>query len=408
MKYTAKSLVERAFNLADLGNTDFISHKEATQYLNDAFTSVYNWFSNLGIKQFVKEVGLANSYSFGHYTEYEIPHDMYQAISIKDVYSGRIVPRQAESEGINSGHWEIVNDKIRLYGANSTNLVLTYYFVPPYLSYPDKIIDVQDRGDILSTASDSVLFSDGTIVNLKTQEVLGNITPSNNINVQYVLGNGHILTYNYSTNNQVAYLDFNGNVLQTVNSITNFYGIHDEHYNALYNDHGEWKLFNRVKAEDELPTSNSILIDGTIIKGSDYNATDLFPADNYNGNRAFYGNINGVAHLFVITKDGLEYDECDIESPIFMAFTKYGVLGSNGTNVVLESGIPDVDMNFTNSQYYSFVAYELALLFLAKQGAENPGLAGAYEGAKLDYKNSLDQNSSYPRIRKSRSGGGMW
>ena len=406
MNYTAKTLVERALNLADLTNTDFISYDEATKYLNDAFTTVYNWFNNLGIKQFVKEVALSNSNSYGKYTEYEIPSDLYQVISIKDYYSGRIVPRQAESEGINSGHWEIVNDKIRLYGGTGTNLVMTYYFVPPYLSYPDKQIDIEDRVDIISTAGDSALYSDGSIVNLKTQEVLGSITPSNNAGVKYVLGNGHVLTYNYSTSNQVAYLDFNGNVLQTVNSISSFYGIHDEHYNALYWDHSSWKLFNKVKAEDNLPTNNSILIDGTLIKGSDYNATDLFPADNYNGHKAFYGLVNNNPTLFVITDDGIEYDECDIDYPIFIAFIKYGIVGSNGTNVVIESGIPDVDMNFTNSQFYTFIAYELALLFLSKQGAVNEQLTGAYSEAKLTYMNSLDQNADYPRIKKSR--GGRW
>ena len=37
MQYTASEIIERAKNLADCGNTDFLSEKEATQYINDAF-----------------------------------------------------------------------------------------------------------------------------------------------------------------------------------------------------------------------------------------------------------------------------------------------------------------------------------------------------------------------------------
>lgn len=403
IRYTVKSLVERAFNLADLANTDFISHTEATNYVNDAFKTVYDWFNNNGIKQFVKEVILENAHSFGKYVEYQIPTDLYQVISIKDQYTGHQILRQADSEGINSGNWEIVNDKIRLYGANGANLVMTYYQVPPYLSYPDKDIDVEDNEDILSTAGDSALFGDGRIVNLKTGEQLGSITPSNSLTVKYVLGNGHILTYNYDTSNTIIYYDFAGNVLYTKSGITTFHSALDENYNAYYLLNNKFYLFSKEKYE-QLDNSDAIIINSEVLSSpltyEDITITNLYPTKKFNNKPAFYGKMNDVDYLFTIDEDGeLEYAELQNKKPIFIAYTKYGIVGSNGTDVTIESGLPDVELNFTNSEYFTFVAYELALLFLAKQGASNERLSEAYLEAKNSYMNSLDQNSGYTRIR---------
>ena len=46
MKYTAKRIIERALSLADLTNTDFLSHQEFTDYLNDSWKSLYQIFIN--------------------------------------------------------------------------------------------------------------------------------------------------------------------------------------------------------------------------------------------------------------------------------------------------------------------------------------------------------------------------
>lgn len=40
MKYTVSETVERALQMADLKNTDFLSHKEITDYLQDAWRCI--------------------------------------------------------------------------------------------------------------------------------------------------------------------------------------------------------------------------------------------------------------------------------------------------------------------------------------------------------------------------------
>ena len=85
MKYLASQIIERAERLADISNTDFLTYKEKGQYLQDAWTSVYQQLINKGDKQFVKEVELMNSgSSVGEWTEYELPDDLFQICSVKN------------------------------------------------------------------------------------------------------------------------------------------------------------------------------------------------------------------------------------------------------------------------------------------------------------------------------------
>lgn len=146
-RYTASQIIERALNLADLSNTDFLIHEELTRYINDAWTSVYNWLIKVGDTTFIKEAILVNPSTFNGYTEYELPEDLYIIKSIKNQMSGSLVPRHAESESINSGTYDIVNDRLRLYGVQSNPLLLTYWMTPTYISFPDKDVEVEENLD---------------------------------------------------------------------------------------------------------------------------------------------------------------------------------------------------------------------------------------------------------------------
>lgn len=223
MKLRTSQLVDRALHLADIANTDFLTHSELNAYLNDAWQSVYQTLINKGDKAFVKEVELMSTSGIGDYVEYELPEDLYQVLSLKHKYSGSLIKRHAESEAINSNSYEIINDKLRLYGVQSQALVLTYWVNPKYLSFPDRDIDVSVDGDVLSSAGDSILLADGRIVNLKTNDTLGQITIDDTKN--YQLGNGHVLEWSQvstSTNNynNVGNYYFNSGTSSPFTSLT--------------------------------------------------------------------------------------------------------------------------------------------------------------------------------------------
>ena len=124
MKYTASSIVKRAFNLADLANTDFISYTETTEYLNDAWREVYDYIINHGDKQFVSEVILGGPSSSNFYTEYTLPWDLYRIQAIQSISGSYQVERRSPT---GTTGYEIVNNKLRIYGSASyTGLKLIY------------------------------------------------------------------------------------------------------------------------------------------------------------------------------------------------------------------------------------------------------------------------------------------
>ena len=190
MKYSVEQLIQRAKNLADLGNTDFLSHTELTQYVNDAWTTLYQWLINQGDKQFVTEVSLRGT-GVGNYVEYEIPHDLYQIISIKSKWGG-LLTRHADSQGRNhNGTYEVINNKIRIY-SGLDDLILTYYRIPLFLTFPDETLRVDLTGrSVISSAGNAVLLNDGEIRNVLSGEVLGKINLTDDRD--YKLGNGHVV-----------------------------------------------------------------------------------------------------------------------------------------------------------------------------------------------------------------------
>lgn len=189
MKYTVKQIIDRARDLGDIGNTDFLSHTELTQYVNDAWTTVFNWMIGHGDKQFVSEVRLQGN-GVSDYTEYDLPFDFYQVLSIRNK-NGVLLTRHAESESDRGGKaYEIVNNKLRVY-SGTNDLILTYYKSPLFLTFPDKDYQVSFSGSIVSSAQNSVLLSNGNIVNLLSGETLGNVPIEEGKN--YKLGNGHVV-----------------------------------------------------------------------------------------------------------------------------------------------------------------------------------------------------------------------
>ena len=172
MKYTAKRIIDRALSLADLTNTDFLSHQELTDYLNDSWKSLYQIFINQSDKQFVCETALKQA---GGVSEYCLPDDLYQIHSLKDRISGRLYLRATVNADPTQGTYEIVNNKLRLYGIGG-DLVLTYYRTPTYISIPDKTIKLSLEGNILSTIGNNILLNSGSIYNVIAQEKIGEVT----------------------------------------------------------------------------------------------------------------------------------------------------------------------------------------------------------------------------------------
>ena len=409
IQYTASELVKRAFNLADLGNTDFISFREQIQYANDAWTEVYNYIIDKGDKQFVRET-ILNGTSVGAYTEYELPWDLYKICSIKDKYSGVLINRATESSSLTSGTYDIINNKLRLNGVGCGNLVMTYWIVPLTITFPDRAHAV-DTSDIISIGKNSALYSDGTIKNLITGEELGSIEDID-VDASYILGNGHVCKY---SSNSIYYYDFNGVEIAGYNFGTRTINIvRDSHWNVMYAVNGKLYLLDKEIAT--LPSratyfgedSFIVYLNGDLFYkyGSGWYLNDTFydnltldnvrPAPDFDGRKSVYATKDGKAYRLLLNPDDtIIFEEISQNELMMIGFSEYGPIYSNGTFSTLYSGVPDTDMNFPSEIYFSLIAANLAVRFLMKQNADSAGMNSIYENMLSTYRNSQSQHSEY-------------
>jgi len=397
MKYLASTIAYRAKQLADLTNTDFISNEEDIYYINDAWKEFYQLLINKGDKQFVKEVELAGSTVNGQ-VEYAMPDDCYQILSIKNNYG--IITRKADSESNTSNTYEVVNDKIRLYGTQG-HIVMTYYTVPEFITMPDKTIETDLTYNTVSTFTDyiqnSFINSENNVYNARTSELVA--TTENNL----ILKGGKLGVYN-----NVLY-DFDGNSVITGGfpangRIVDSYGIKWTRDNTT-----SWTSIADTKTIPAY-TEGVMFKDGSVVgildnklylyqneEQTDLNMNKLKDGSNY---VAAFGDHEFAyvgGYVFEYYNGTLQnYEEATVPGKYLFPL-KYGIVYYDG-NVKIKSLLPDTEFNFPNELYVEVLAASLAIRYAMKQNASVEGLNNLYENMKGQFLNSLSQDSGYTRM----------
>ena len=408
MKYRTSEIVERAKNLADISNTDFISYDEATQYVNDTFTEVFNDVINHGEKVFVREVKL-NGTGSGH-TDFDLPWDLYRILSIRDPYSGYNLLRHTESESEMDASYEIFNDKLRIYGATS-NLILTYYVKPLWLTYPDKTLDITDivgGHNILSTAGNNILLENGAIYNVLSQDKVGQLDVESLNPNEIVLGNGHVFI---QFEDKYSFLSYDGSELQTGDWFVDNYVYYDVDYNIHIATDDEWKVVLELRDIYDEPLKVYFPSDTTVNKIKVEIDSQLFEVDcncdksklpfpiGIVDERPTFVIDNKIYHIdlhdypVILTAEVLKKNL--IEGPN----VRYGNIQSNGTATFVYSNAEETLLNLPNNIYFSLLAANLAIRFASKQNADIAQLQQLYDNMIQTYNASLSQNADMPRIR---------
>lgn len=424
-KYKASEIVEMAMKFADISNTDFLTHKELTDYINAAWRKVYQWLINKGDKQFVEEVKLSGVGGFGSMIEYDLPDNFYQMLSIRNA-SGYVIPRKSESESNNSCTYEIVNDKLRLYGCPG-NLVMTYWTTPVWITFPDKDVEVENisrDGNIKGHCKNSVIDGQAKlIVNALTGDTIADVTRilTNYSNFNFHLGKGHFSASNPTVS---TYFDFEQNVLgsytheystqndflcgtkvvyMSTSSCVNFLGTKigevdfDEENciiggdeDVLFNRYGEFNM-GWMDAATYLSNTYHGYMEDIHAK---YDLLDVASL----GNRTYLIQANKGQFLYVhINEDGTyEWDKLNTIGRQ-LAPLEYGPLTFTG-DITLSSAYPDTMFNFPNELYTQLLAADLASRFLMKMNADSSGVDNLYKTMQTTFMNNLSQDAGYTRI----------
>ena len=397
---TASKLVDRALEIADISNTDFLSYNEKVEYLNSAWKNVYQTIINYGLNVFTVDANLV-----GAGGRYKLPFDCYQIRSVKNPYTGRMIPRKADSESALGGYYEIVNDELVL-GPSVGPVVVTYWRKPFFLSLPNNVIKSElESKTVLDTCNNSLL-----VIDSDDKLYIQNILSDSELELPYIkeagydykLGNNFIIKY--KDDSLVAY-DFYGNQIDEITNI-------DYTYNLIKADNGLY-YFGKTNEEDENIIDiyelfedkiSEVEVDENVadiigIDGNFYPITseNAFPIGVFDDRPAY---ITDKKQLHLINPNGSEIIEnVDVPSIGPLVLIKYGFVTFDNT---IYSCIPDTLLDFPNNLYYDVISYDLAIRFLCKQNADSTGVENLNMNAWKQLTAGIDQNADYPRIKLVR------
>lgn len=412
MQYTASEIIERAKNLADCGNTDFLSEKEATQYINDAYNYVYQKLIDRGDSFIVKKMEVSTGV-------YPLPSDFYQLRSIKDPYSGFVLTRKSGNASMNETGYEIVNNKLIIGGTSLHNLEATYYPNPTYITInsPEKEIGklplTEGKYGIYGSkfvceAEDSILVYDW--VNETTTNLT--IELEDPIDAIYVSKSSFFLI----TATTIYCYDFEGNLINQYSKEGNV---------LIRLENGiirvEQRIDNQIKYRGKditlelVPELYLAATEGYIFyrhNGKLYvqktdeeesteieDAIDNFIATRVNGKAGvlFY---NNKPKIFVINWSSVEHINADFESFIgFYDNKDYGMIYTDGVVCYKRGILPETVFNYPNNTYYTLIAYIIATYLVAKQGGDVSILAAQKEKAESDLEDNSNDAWSPVRIK---------
>lgn len=412
MQYTASEIIERAKNLADCGNTDFLTEKEATQYINDAYNYVYQKLIDRGDSFFVKKMEVNTGV-------YPLPSDFYQLRSIKDPYSGFVLTRKSGNASMNETGYEIVNNKLIIGGTSLHNLEATYYPNPTYitLNSPEKEIGrlplTEGRYGIYGNkfvceAEDSILVYDwvnetSTNLTIELEDPIEAIYVSKSS--FFIITDTTIYCYDFE-GNPINQYSKSGNVLirlengiirveQRIDNQIKYRGkdITLELTPELYLAATEGYIFYRHNGK--LYVQKTDEEESTEIE----DAIDNFIATRVNGKAGvlFY---NNKPKIFVINWSSVEHINADFESFIgFYDNKDYGMIYTDGVVCYKRGVLPETVFNYPNNTYYTLIAYIIATYLVAKQGGDVSILAAQKEKAESDLEDNSNDAWSPVRIK---------
>ena len=125
IKYTSKDIIERACQLADLQNSDFISDSEKSALLNESWNTLYQKIINAGDRSFIRSVSVSNGY--------RLPKDFYQLSSLYVTKDKTQINRLNAAE-LNG--YSITNNTLYLSPEyDNIEVTLEYYPIPKTVFY---------------------------------------------------------------------------------------------------------------------------------------------------------------------------------------------------------------------------------------------------------------------------------
>lgn len=395
----ASKIIDRALHIADIANTDFLTHQELTDYLNDCYKALYQNIIEHNLDIFTVEAHLVGSNGV-----YKIPWDCYQIKAIKNPVTGNQLIRKTDSMGKYSGGYTIKNDTIVIDGINPGPVVIVYWRKPYFISIPNKTLEINvESGAIIDTSLNNILYRDNGYLSLWTPK--GSQTTEIEYNSNYVyklVKDEYVFVMGGVEDEEGEILEFtvlidlaSGDEIWSSEKKVDYFiksddglvylGYVDEDILRVY------KLDKLIWEEEHVENSNYIVINNELYTAPE----NAFPIGLFDDRPAYVA--GDVLYLinpnFSLIEEKLDLPIMKVDNQL-----KYGII-SNGK---IYSNIPDTALDFPNNILYELLAYRLAQCFLAKQNAASEGVQAMYDTMKAQFFSSIDMAAGYPRMNNVR------
>ena len=392
IKYTSKDIIERACQLADLQNSDFIMDSEKSALLNEAWSIFHQKIINSADKAFLRMVSVRNGY--------RLPSDFLQMASIYIRDSKEQIQRINAAQRMG---YDIINDTLFLSkDYENLNVVMSYFPKPKTLFYcsgkkekkgfstSPKIIIDEDL--YIDTSSNICSFSADTVVQPATVTGL-------------MLKNGCI------------------SVSDDVTLFKNYNGVTVESREAIpFVVRGNEITYDTIKTDEDLSNYMLYVTDkgneqgyfiGKDLKLYTKDFQEVLSLTNLDliycrGDGLYIGNtgegkirrvLGSVVETFPLSLFGFNAFVDDFSCIVSMSGNCYKT--SYGFNTILD---------YPNNIYYTVLAYSLAISFKLKQNGDTSVLSGKYEEALRQFYDSIqrDDNGGYTIRNVYANKGRIW
>lgn len=395
---TASRLIDRALHIADIANTDFLTHTELTDYMNDCYKALYQNIIEANLDLFTVEAHLVGTSGV-----YQLPWDCYQVKEIKNPITGTQIIRKTSSMGKYSNGYTIKNNAIIIDGINPGPVVIAYWRIPYFISIPNKTVECNiSANEIIDTSVNNILYKDGNYLAVWTPKGLVSTNIDYHENEEYHLVQDQQVLISGTVENEDGNQDYC--VLADLNG-NNIWETDKKPFKYIKSDDGI--VYIGYKSKGKLDVYKLDKLIATLDKpqqGNEYVCIDhnfyevpkgAFPIGLFDSRPAY--TYDDTLCLINPNKSVIK-EQLDLPIMKADAQLKYGII-SNGK---IYSNIPDTIIDFPNNILYELLAYRLAQCFLAKQGAKNDGVQAMYNSIKQQFFASIDVNPDFQRMRNVR------
>lgn len=437
MKYTVNDIIKRALVIADMDGSDVISYEQTNNYLNQAWRNVVQKAINAGIKYFYSEVEVTCGWN-------DLPWDFYQIDSIQSRY-GWTLPKHNRADPENFPSYDIIGNKLFVYGSIVPSLKMMYWKKPITLTFPNKKINIDDipTYDVMDMYDTKMVYAfSGQVHIYDVREKIDTELPDTFDSINKIFcGRGCFYVEGTVGLNELKIVSsYRGkqiisNQEQRFEDLDLFpIFLEDESISLFYTDESEHKIYvfdwkkNTILEfgypatyPSDLPHNEwaevSWLANGVIYHAASDDNGNWFIIKVTEDEYSVYGKGRYIRKTIfedtpaILTDqsiiwendDAIFEEPLDVENKVLAVLkgdfkTGYGLLTTDGTDYYIESYMPDTLLDFPSALMFDYLAYSLAYYYSLRLNVDMTNITEAVENAEHLFLDSLDQNADYPLV----------